>query len=165
MGFCQEKLGGKYSMKNISVIIPMYHAEAFIRQCVRSVQDQSEQNWEMIIIDDGSTDLGPAICEEFRRKDDRIRLYRQENSGVSCARNKGIDLADGKYVFFLDSDDMIHPRLFEEMLRQAEGDDCGLVFCGYVLADSKSGTPVCNLFTNGEADAHLQWQTAEGREV
>ena len=152
-------------MKNISVIIPMYHAVAFIRQCVRSVQDPSEQNWELIIIDDGSTDLGPAICEEFRRKDDRIRLYRQENSGVSCARNKGIDLADGKYVFFLDSDDMIHPRLFEEMLRQAEGDDCGLVFCGYVLADSKSGTPVCNSFTNGEADAHLQWQTAEGREV
>lgn len=152
-------------MKNISVIIPMYHAEAFIRQCVRSVQNQSEQNWELIIIDDGSTDLGPAICEELRREDDRIRLYRQENSGVSCARNKGIDLADGKYVFFLDSDDMIHPRLFEEMLRQAEGDDCGLVFCGYVLADSKSGMPVCNSFTSGEADAHLQWQTAKGREV
>ena len=103
-------------MKNISVIIPMYHAEAFIRQCVRSVQDQSEQSWELIIIDDGSTDLGPAICEELGREDDRIRLYRQENRGVSHARNRGIDLAEGKYVFFLDSDDMIHPRLLEEML-------------------------------------------------
>jgi glycosyltransferase involved in cell wall biosynthesis len=144
-------------MKNISVIIPMYHAEAFIRQCVRSVQDQSEQSWELIIIDDGSTDLGPAICEELGREDDRIRLYRQENRGVSHARNRGIDLAEGKYVFFLDSDDMIHPRLLEEMLEQAEEYDCKLVFCGYTLSD---GSP-----PGGGVNAHLQWQTAEGREV
>ena len=73
-------------MKKISVITPMYNGEAYIRQCIRSVQDQSEQNWEMIIIDDGSTDRGPLICEELSREDDRIRLYRQKNGGVRRIR-------------------------------------------------------------------------------
>lgn len=143
-------------MKKISVITPMYNGEAYIRQCIRSVQDQSEQNWEMIIIDDGSTDRGPLICEELSREDDRIRLYRQKNGGVSSARNKGLDLAEGEYVFFLDSDDMIHPRLLKEMVKQAQGHGCGLVFCGYTLTDGCLSAP-----KEAYNENDLYWQAAK----
>ena len=145
-------------MKKISVITPMYNGEAYIRQCIRSVQDQSEQNWEMIIIDDGSTDRGPLICEELSREDDRIRLYRQKNGGVSSARNKGLDLAEGEYVFFLDSDDMIHPRLLKEMVKQAQGYGCELVFCGYTCITGCPDGETCN-------ENVLRWQTAGEKEV
>lgn len=145
-------------MKKISVITPMYNGEAYIRQCIRSVQDQSEQNWEMIIIDDGSTDRGPLICEELSREDDRIRLYRQKNGGVSSARNKGLDLAEGEYVFFLDSDDMIHPRLLKEMVKQAQGYGYGLVFCGYARIEEW-----LDGYTSNENILH--WQAAKGEEI
>lgn len=79
-------------MKKISVIIPMYNAEAFIMQCIRSVTEQTYQNWEAVVVDDGSLDQGAAICEKMSREDNRIRLYRQDNKGVSYARNKGLDL-------------------------------------------------------------------------
>ena len=101
-------------MNKISVIIPMYNAEPFIRQCIRSVTDQTYRNLEILVIDDGSVDKGPAICRELAEADGRIMLLRQENQGVSAARNTGIDRACGEYVFFLDSDDAIHPRLRKE---------------------------------------------------
>lgn len=118
-------------MNKISVIIPMYNAEPFIRQCIRSVTDQTYRNLEILVIDDGSVDKGPAICRELAEADGRIMLLRQENQGVSAARNTGIDRACGEYVFFLDSDDAIHPRLLDEMVGRAEGDGAELTFCGY----------------------------------
>lgn len=144
-------------MKKISVIIPMYNSEAFIGQCIRSVMEQTYPEWEAVVIDDGSSDQGAVICERMCREDSRIRLYRQENMGVSCARNKGLDLALGEYVFFLDSDDAVHPRLFEEMISQANAKDAELVFCGYTMWISPLADDLGN--------SSLKWQIAEGEEV
>ena len=117
--------------EKISVIIPLYNSEAYIRQCIRSVRRQTHTNLEIIVVDDGSTDRGPAICREQSGFDDRIRLITQENKGVSAARNRGLESASGKYVFFLDSDDAIHPLLLEELLSQAEEFGAELALCEY----------------------------------
>lgn len=124
-------------MKTISVIIPMYNAEAFIRQSIQSVLDQTYHNFEILVIDDGSVDRGSEICEEMRRENGRIHLYRKEKKGVSAARNYGLDMAKGEYVFFLDSDDSIHPLLFEEMICQMEEHQAGFAFCFFENVDSQ----------------------------
>lgn len=117
--------------EKISVIIPMYNTESYIRQCIRSVCNQTYTNLEIIVVDDGSTDRGTAICRELKEYDDRIQLIVQENKGVSAARNVGLEIATGKYVFFLDSDDAIHPLLFEELICQAEEFEVDIALCEY----------------------------------
>ena len=98
-------------MNKISVIIPMYNSQDYIGQCLRSVISQTYRNLEVLVIDDGSTDKSVDICQSYCQKDKRIRLLLQEHGGVSVARNRGLDTAKGAYLFFLDSDDMIHPYL------------------------------------------------------
>lgn len=116
-------------MERISVIIPMHNAERFIRQCVDSVSCQTYRHLEIIIVDDGSTDRSMEICRMLQRDDGRIRLISQKNGGVSSARNRGMNAAKGKYLFFLDSDDAIHPRLLEELIEKAEAYGAGLAAC------------------------------------
>lgn len=117
-------------MELISVIIPMYNAEPYIRCCLQSLFNQTCQNWEAVIIDDASTDRGLDICQELAARDQRIRIITQEHKGVSAARNRGLDAAEGEYIFFLDSDDAIHPLLLEEMLLQARRTKADLLSCG-----------------------------------
>ncbi len=124
-------------MKRISVIIPLYNNEPFLARCLQSVLDQTYQNFEVLVIDDGSTDQGPALCQTFAQRDSRITLFRQEHRGVSAARNRGLDQAAWDAVFFLDSDDIIHPLLLEESVRQLEEDRAQLTFCPYRRADSR----------------------------
>ena len=107
----------------------MYNAEPYIRRCLQSLFDQTYQNWEALIINDGSTDKSLDICRELAAGDWRVRVFSQENRGVSAARNRGIDLAHGVYLFFLDSDDAIHPLLLEEMLRQARKTGADFLAC------------------------------------
>ena len=121
----------KLYQEKISVIIPMYNTESYIRQCIRSLRNQTYDNIEIIVVDDGSTDKGAAICRELKGYDDRIQLIVQENKGVSAARNAGLEIATGKYVFFLDSDDAIHPLLFEELICQAEEFEADIALCEY----------------------------------
>lgn len=128
--------GKAASMKKISVIIPVYNAERYIEQCLWSVTGQTYGSLEIIAVDDGSADDSAAVCGRLAETDGRIRVLRQKNSGVSAARNLGLNAATGEYVFFLDSDDAIHPRLLEEMLWQAEENHAQLVFCGYRKLDS-----------------------------
>ena len=99
----------------ISVIIPVLNRQDEIEECVRSVFEQSYQDWELLIIDNGSTDQTPEICKVLAAQEPRIRLL-SSPKGVSPARNAGIDAARGKYLFFLDSDDVIHPSLLETLL-------------------------------------------------
>lgn len=99
----------------ISVIIPMYNREIFIEECVDSVLNQSYDNFEIILIDDGSNDGTLDICRALSKKDERIKLLTGKHLGVSAARNIGLDAAEGEYVFFLDSDDIIHPFLLETL--------------------------------------------------
>ena len=124
-------------MKRISVIIPLYNNEPFLARCLQSVLDQTYQNFEVLVIDDGSTDQGPALCQTFAQRDSRITLFRQEHRGVSAARNRGLDQAAWDAVFFLDSDDVIHPLLLEESVRQLEEDRAQLTFCPYRRTDSR----------------------------
>ncbi len=123
--------------KKISVIVPMYNAERYIGKCLESVVRQTYPELEILVIDDGSVDKGPGICGKLAERDGRIQVLRQENQGVSAARNTGLDRACGDYVFFLDSDDAIHPRLLEEMLGRAEGWGAQLAFCGYARMDGR----------------------------
>lgn len=123
--------------KKISVIVPMYNAERYIGKCLESVVRQTYPELEILVIDDGSVDKGPGICRKLAERDGRIQVLRQENQGVSAARNTGLDRACGDYVFFLDSDDAIHPRLLEEMLGRAEGWGAQLAFCGYARMDGR----------------------------
>lgn len=124
-------------MKKISIIIPMYNSEAYIRQCLNSVRNQTYYNLEILVIDDGSTDKSLKICRDMCQEDNRICLFTQRHAGVSSARNRGLDEATGDYIFFLDSDDMIHPFLLEELTRQMESKGMGLVFCTCKRLDEK----------------------------
>ncbi len=100
----------------ISVVLPVYNREFFIEECLQSVFNQSYQNFEIIIFDDGSTDNSYNICHSLAQKDKRIKLFKGNNSGVSAARNKILEKVQGEFVFFLDSDDVIHPALFESLI-------------------------------------------------
>ncbi len=100
----------------ISVIIPIYNREKYIKECLESVFNQSYQDFEIIIVDDGSTDNSYLICEEAAKNDRRIKLYKSNHCGVSAARNIALDNSTGEYVFFLDSDDVIHPALFATLV-------------------------------------------------
>ena len=100
----------------ISVIIPVYNVEKYLRECVDSVLSQSYENFEIILVDDGSTDNSGKICDEYAEKYDKITVVHKENGGLSDARNKGLSLAQGEYIYFLDSDDFIVPEAFEELV-------------------------------------------------
>ena len=91
----------------ISVIVPVYNAEKYLRECLDSIVNQTYKNIEIILVDDGSTDGSGAICDEYADKDVRIKVYHIPNGGASNDRNLGIDNADGEYLMFVDSDDII----------------------------------------------------------
>ncbi|MDO4556969.1 MAG: glycosyltransferase family 2 protein [Lachnospiraceae bacterium] len=111
---------GKEVMNNmedlISIILPVYNVEEYVEECLTSLVHQTYKNIEIIVIDDGSTDKSGAICDEWINKDSRISVYHIENSGVSSARNKGIELSRGKYIGFVDPDDYVHPNYCEFLL-------------------------------------------------
>ncbi|HJA50079.1 MAG TPA: glycosyltransferase, partial [Candidatus Fusicatenibacter intestinipullorum] len=92
----------------ISVIIPVYNVEKYLKRCLDSVINQTYKNLEIILIDDGSTDNSGKICDEYAQKDERIIVIHKENGGVSSARNKGLDICIGDYISFIDSDDWIN---------------------------------------------------------
>ena len=117
--------------KFISIIIPMYNLEAYISDCVRSVLEQTYPYFEVLLIDDGSEDHTWERCVKMQEQDNRIRLFRQDRKGVSCARNKGMDEARGEYLVFLDGDDMLHPAFLEETLKRAYQTAADIVACDY----------------------------------
>lgn len=100
-------------MPKISIIIPVYNAEKYLHKCLDSVLKQTFTDWEAICINDGSTDGSGQILREFVSKDGRFIVETQENKGVSAARNRGLELAGGKYIMFIDNDDFLHPQAFE----------------------------------------------------
>ena len=111
----------------VSVIIPVYNVEKYISEAIESVLNQSLIDIEVILIDDGSTDNSLLICEQFLQKESRIKLLKQKNSGVSNARNNGLNLAIGKYVFFMDSDDKIDSGFLKTSYEIGESQDLDIV--------------------------------------
>lgn len=107
-------------MHTISIIVPVYKVEPYLRRCIDSVLNQTYPDFELILVDDGSPDNCGVICDEYAEKDSRIRVIHQKNGGLSAARNAGLDVATGKFIYFLDSDDAIRPNLLETVLPYME---------------------------------------------
>lgn len=122
--------------KEISVIIPAYNAEKYIERCINSVTAQTYNNWEMIVINDGSTDNTENIVREKAKADNRIHIYWQNNQGAGIARNNGIDKATGEYIVFLDADDYLDKDYFSMLIDQ----DVDVVFIDAKKIDEKNGT-------------------------
>jgi glycosyltransferase involved in cell wall biosynthesis len=115
----------------LSVIIPAYNVEKYIKRCIDSVLNQSLKEIEIIIIDDGSKDKTSDICLEISTKNSNIKYKKVENSGCSAARNLGILMSTNKYIAFLDSDDWVDQDMYEEMIKVAEKNDSDIVICGF----------------------------------
>lgn len=117
----------------VSIIIPVYNVVPYLKQALDSVINQSYRNLEIIIVEDGSTDGSSDICEEYAKKDDRIRLIHQENKGLSAARNRGLDIMTGFAVAFLDPDDALHPDYIQAMLNAMKHENVDMVVCKYTI--------------------------------
>ncbi|MBR2339971.1 MAG: glycosyltransferase [Clostridia bacterium] len=151
----------------ISVIVPVYNVEKYLRKCVDSIIAQTYKNLEIILVDDGSPDNCGAICDEYEEKDGRIKVIHKENGGLSSARNAGLDIASGEYIGFIDSDDFISPRMYERLydaikragadlckcdfLRFSEGQDMEEAIAEETLAEERvyCGEDVLDAFSNG----------------
>lgn len=99
----------------ISIIVPVYNSSNFLRRCVSCIFNQTYKNWELILIDDGSTDGSAVICDEYTKEDERVKVIHQQNLGASFARKRGIDVAKGEYLTFLDSDDIVEEDYLERL--------------------------------------------------
>ncbi len=122
-------------MPTISVIVPVYKVEPFLHRCVDSILTQTHEDFELILVNDGSPDNCPVICEEYARKDSRVRVLHQENQGLSAARNHGIDWifenSDSQWLAFVDSDDWVHPKFLETMYRGVTELKLPIASCGW----------------------------------
>lgn len=121
--------------EKISVIIPVYNDEKYLKQCIESVLTQSYRNLEVILVDDGSTDATPAICEDFRRQDDCIRVIYKQNEGVGASRNTGLAMATGDYILFIDHDDWLledHIQKLYDLLKKNQADIAIGNFSGFL---------------------------------
>ena len=116
----------------LSIIVPVYNVEKYIRDCLDSILAQSFQEFEVILIDDGSSDQSGAICDLYAEKDERIHVVHKENGGLSSARNTGLDLAKGLYVGFVDSDDWISATMYEHLLQAVRTEDADIAACRWV---------------------------------
>ncbi len=114
----------------ISVIVPVYKVEPYLRQCVESILNQTYRDIEVLLIDDGSPDRCGEICDEYARKDQRIRVFHTENRGLSAARNLGLKEAKGEYIGFVDSDDWIEPDMYEVLLKRMQETGADIGVCG-----------------------------------
>lgn len=123
----------------ISVIIPVYNAEKYLRRCLDSVVAQTYRNLEIICVDDGSVDESGKICDQYAVRDARIKVIHQENQGLSAARNKGLDAAEGEYIAFVDSDDYILEDMYKKMLDKLLNYNVDLCVCQwqYELSDGR----------------------------
>ena len=119
-------------MESVSVIVPVYNVEEHIEKCLDSIVGQTYKELEIILVDDGSPDRCGAICEEYAKRDARIHVIHKKNAGLGMARNSGLEIAKGKYVVFIDSDDWIEPDMVERLLAPAQKEKCDLVVSGII---------------------------------
>ena len=124
------------SNPKISIIVPVYNVERYLRQCIDSILAQTYTDFELLLIDDGSPDNSGTICDEYAQKDPRIRVFHKPNGGVSTARNMGIDNAKGEYISFIDADDELYPNAYETMMKYIN-DDIDIVFAGFEKYDEQ----------------------------
>ena len=119
----------------ISVIVPVYKVEEYLDRCVKSIVEQTHKNLEIILVDDGSPDNCPAICDSWAEKDRRIKVIHKENGGVSSARNAALDAATGDFIGFVDSDDWIENDFYELLMKSLAENGSDIAFCGYCVVE------------------------------
>jgi len=124
------------STPNLSIIVPIYNTSAFLRDCIDSILSQSYTNFELLLINDGSTDESGIICDEYAEKDARVKVFHKKNGGVSSARNLGLEEAQGEYIYFPDSDDYVIKNALEILLKGINR-DCTYVVSGYQYYDEE----------------------------
>ena len=123
-------------MISVSVVLPVYNSSSYIVRCLESMISQSFNGFELILVNDGSTDDSGRICDSYAAKHDNIRVIHQENQGVSAARQIGLDSADGEYVIFVDPDDWVEPKMLEDMLQKASQEEADVVICDFMVNSS-----------------------------
>ncbi len=135
--FCGEKL---------SVIVPIYNVEEYLDECIKSIVNQTYKNLEIILVDDGSPDHCPELCDIWAEKDSRIKVIHKENGGVSSARNAGLDAAAGDFIAFVDSDDYLDSDMYEIMLTQMREHNADMAQCGIVRENADGSVEVWDSF-------------------
>lgn len=163
----------------LSIIMPVYNMERYLAESVDSVLSQTFRDWELILIDDGSTDSSGAMCDRYAAHDSRVKVIHQANSGQGKARNSALAIARGKYVGFVDSDDWIDPDMFGPMVEALERENADMALCGYYLdfiGRSKVKAPMpapgvydgASLMKEGYLDSKVQslaWDKVFRREI
>ena len=150
----------------VSVIIPIYKVEPYLRQCVESVIAQTYKNLEIILVDDGSPDNCPKICDKYSQTDKRIKVIHKPNGGLSDARNAGIEIAKGDYLSFVDSDDVIHSQMIDTLMRPLIKDNTlGMSVCRSLNFenDDELSNKTINLYDFRDFFMKNLWVTAWGK--
>ena len=124
-----------YEKPLLSIIVPVYDVERYLPKCMDSILAQTFTDFELILVDDGSPDNCPALCDAAAAKDARIRVLHQKNGGLSAARNAGLDVARGEWIGFVDSDDYIAPEMYEILYKAVQSTGADLALCDYVKVD------------------------------
>ena len=141
----------------LSVIIPIYNVESYLRVCLDSVLGQTISDFELILIDDGSSDKSGQICDEYAVKDDRVHVIHQENGGVSNARNAGLAYASGEYISFVDADDCLNYRMYEILLETMKFTMADMAICGIDIIEKDSDIKQINYRSN----AVITWSASD----
>lgn len=125
----------------ITIIVPVYKVEDYLDKCVNSLLNQTYKNLEIILVDDGSPDRCGEMCDEYAKIDNRVKVIHKENGGLSDARNAGIEVANGQYLAFLDSDDWVHEEFVEKLYRLIKETESNLAICNFVKTSGEDITP------------------------
>ena len=118
-------------MQNISIIVPLYNASSYLHHSLDTLLSQPFHDIEIILVDDGCTDESPAICEEYARKDGRIKVFHEVHSGVATSRQVGLDNAHGDYILYIDADDVVGSDMISDMYHKAVEENADMVICDY----------------------------------
>lgn len=148
----------KYLNNTISIIIPVYNVEKYLTQCLESVTNQTYRDLEILLIDDGSTDLSGKICDDYSKKDSRIKVIHQANSGISAARNTGIKLANGEFICFIDSDDYVDLDFCNKLLNVLKNTNSDIAEC-LCVKFSDENVPKPNNYNRIKQMSPKQWLT------
>lgn len=138
----------------VTIIVPCYKVEKYLRNCIESILHQSYNNWELILVDDGSPDRSGEICDEYAKIDDRVRVIHKKNGGLSSARNAGLDIMRGEYVSFLDSDDFWHSDYLKILMSYIITENAEIAQCGFVRGEETTFPPFNQKESNQMYDNH-----------
>ena len=122
----------------LSIIVPVYNVEKYLKTCINSLLEQKLDAYEIILVDDGSTDSSGGICDEYAKKHEKIQVIHKKNGGLSSARNTGIENAVGKYIGFVDSDDYIMPEMYKNLIEVAKMCNAQMVMSRYFCFENQS---------------------------